>query len=157
MAIKNRDRPIPALSHTVAVCINDSQRRHRYDRAPRASCPSGLCNGIFEMLNEFAALLRRIDHGGEPPSSGLLIVRNVISIKICLFQHCGYIALLWEMEMAKTNLASMSVDALLKLRDDVGEDFAVLKNAALRKKSKGAAGLNDKLPAESTSLPHYRD
>jgi DNA-binding protein H-NS len=50
-----------------------------------------------------------------------LIVRNVISIKICLFQHCGYIALLWEMEMAKPNLASMSVDALLKLRDDVGK------------------------------------
>jgi DNA-binding protein H-NS len=29
------------------------------------------------------------------------------------------IGLLWEMEMAKTNLASMSVDALLKLRGDI--------------------------------------
>jgi hypothetical protein len=31
-----------------------------------------------------------------------------------------YIGLFWEMEMAKTNLASMSVDALLKLREDIG-------------------------------------
>jgi hypothetical protein len=27
----------------------------------------------------------------------------------------------WEMEMARTNLGSMSVEALLKLRDDVGK------------------------------------
>jgi DNA-binding protein H-NS len=32
-----------------------------------------------------------------------------------------YIGALQEMRMAKTNLASMSVDALLKLRDDVGK------------------------------------
>jgi DNA-binding protein H-NS len=33
--------------------------------------------------------------------------------------ECGYIALFREIEMAKGNLASMSVDALLKLREDI--------------------------------------
>ena len=31
------------------------------------------------------------------------------------------LTLCWEMEMARTNLGSMSVDALLKLRDDIGK------------------------------------
>jgi DNA-binding protein H-NS len=35
-------------------------------------------------------------------------------------KKCGYIPLFWEIAMAKSNLASMSVDALLKLRQDIG-------------------------------------
>jgi H-NS histone family len=49
-----------------------------------------------------------------------LSVPNAISSGICLFQQYSYIDLFQEREMAKSNLASMSVDELLKLRDDVG-------------------------------------
>jgi|GraSoi2013_100cm_1033763.scaffolds.fasta_scaffold56627_2 DNA-binding protein H-NS len=43
-----------------------------------------------------------------------------MSIQVCSLDGDRYIGLLQEMRMAKTSLASMSVDALLKLRDDIG-------------------------------------
>jgi DNA-binding protein H-NS len=43
-----------------------------------------------------------------------------MSTQVCSLDEDRYIGLLQEMGMAKTNLASMSVDELLKLRDDIG-------------------------------------
>src|SRR5437870_1112402 len=43
-----------------------------------------------------------------------------MSIQVCSLDEDRYIGLLQEMGMAKPNLASMSVDELLKLRDDIG-------------------------------------
>jgi DNA-binding protein H-NS len=45
----------------------------------------------------------------------------LIKFFICVTsKKCGYIPLFWEIAMAESNLASMSVDALLKLRQDIG-------------------------------------
>jgi DNA-binding protein H-NS len=43
-----------------------------------------------------------------------------MSTQVCPLDEDRYIGLLREMGMAKTNLASMSVDELLKLREDIG-------------------------------------
>jgi DNA-binding protein H-NS len=43
-----------------------------------------------------------------------------MSTQVCSLDEDRYIGLLQEMGMAKSNLASMSVDELLKLRDDIG-------------------------------------
>jgi H-NS histone C-terminal domain len=73
------------------------------------------------------------------------------------------LTLFWEMEMASTNLGSMSVDALLKLRDDVGkvlsQRVAQLEDqlsklggeVGARRRGRGSAMKGRKVPAK------YRD
>jgi len=68
----------------------------------------------------------------------------------------------WEMEMARTNLGSMSVEALLKLRDDVGkvlsqkavqleEQLSRLGGEAASARGRGSAMKGRKVPIK------YRD
>jgi DNA-binding protein H-NS len=92
-----------------------------------------------------------------------MVERPKRDLKWDLSQEYGYIDLSRETEMARANLASMSVDALLKLRDDVGTALSrradELKNQLSRlggeigrtKRGRGASLKGRKVPIK------YRD
>ena len=54
--------------------------------------------------------------------------RNYPLASLCHYDHP--LILFWSIQMAKVNLSSMSVEALLQLRDDVGRTLARKANLA---------------------------
>jgi DNA-binding protein H-NS len=84
------------------------------------------------------------------------------SIGICSLREYRYSDLLREMRMAKTNLALMSVDELLKLRDDVGKALSQRTNELQGQLSRLGIEIGSKTRARKSALkgrkvpPKYR-
>jgi DNA-binding protein H-NS len=76
--------------------------------------------------------------------------------RVCLWKKDHYSGIFWEAPMAKTSLASMSVDALLKLRDDIGRVLGRKTNELRNQLSRLGGELSNAKKGRGSSLKGRR-